>query len=83
MLWFYEREKIALRLETRYDNKRAEYVALLHHPDGQQEVHRFRERASFSQFLLTLEQTLTADRWIQKGSPDILPEGWPDKPPLV
>jgi hypothetical protein len=32
---------------------------------------------------VVLEQTLAADRWTQKGSPDILPDGWPDKRPVV
>lgn len=83
MIWFYERDKMALRLETRYDNKTAEYVAVLHHPDGRQEWQRFHQLEAFRQWLRTLEQALAADRWRQKGSPDILPDGWPDKPPLM
>ena len=39
--------------------------------------------AAFQQWLKTLEQTLIDDRWTQKGSPEILPEGWPDKLPLM
>jgi len=83
MLWFYERDTIVLRLETRYDSKTAEYVALLHHPNGRQELQRFRKLEPFRQWLMTLEQTLAADRWTQKGSPDILPVGWPDKTPRM
>ena len=81
MLWFYNRDNASLRLETRYDNDTADYVALLHHPDGRQELHRFKELGAFRQWLLTLEQTLTADRWTQSGAPEILSDGWPDKPP--
>lgn len=47
MIWFYERDKVALRLETRYDNTTAEYVAVLHHPDGRQELQRFIKREAF------------------------------------
>ncbi len=83
MIWFYKRDKIALRLETRYDNKAAEYVAVLHHPDGRQELQRFSQLVAFRQWLLTLEETLAADRWTQKGSPDILPDGWPSKLPRM
>jgi hypothetical protein len=57
MLWFYERDTIVLRLETRYDSKTAEYVALLHHPDGRQELQRFRKLEPFRQWLVALEQT--------------------------
>ena len=83
MLWFYERDTIVLRLETRYDSKTAEYVALLHHPDGRQELQRFRKLEPFRQWLVALEQTLAADRWTQKRSLDILPDGWPDKTPRM
>ena len=81
MLWFYERDNLALRLETRYDNTTGEYLAVLHHPDGREEVQRFSRLEGFRQWLLTLEQMLVADRWTQKGPPEILPDGWPDKPP--
>jgi hypothetical protein len=83
MLWFYERDTIVLRLETRYDNTTAEYVALLHHPDGRQELQRFSKLEAFRQWLVALEQTLAADQWTRKGSPDILPDGWPDKTPRM
>ena len=66
MLWFYERDTIVLRLETRYDNATAEYVALLHHPDGGQEQ-RFNKLEAFRQWLVALEQTLAADQWTRKG----------------
>ena len=83
MLWFYERDTTVLRLETRYDSTTAEYVALLHHPDGRQELQRFSTLEALRQWFVALEQTLAADRWTQKGSPDILPYTWPDKPPVM
>jgi hypothetical protein len=83
MLWFYERDTIVLRLETRYDSETAEYVALLHYPDGRQELQRFRKLESFRQWLVALEGTLAADQWTRKGSPDILPDGWPEKIPRM
>ena len=83
MLWLYERDKTSLWLETRYDNSTAEYVGLLHHPDGRQASQRFSNLVAFRHWLLTLEETLAADRWTRHGSPDIVPDGWPDKPPLM
>jgi hypothetical protein len=83
MLSFYERDKTALRLETRYDNKTAEYVAVLRHPDGRQESQRFSKLETFRRWLVALEQTLAAERWTRNGPPDVLPDGWPDSLPLM
>ena len=47
MIWFYERDNTALRLETRYDNTTAQYVAVLHHPEGRQELQRFSTLEAF------------------------------------
>jgi hypothetical protein len=81
MLWFYERDHVSLRLETRYDNDAAEYVAILHHPGGRQETQRFDNQNAFRKWLVSVEQHLEADRWTPKGPPHILPDGWPDKTP--
>jgi hypothetical protein len=80
MLWFYERDHVSLRLETRYDDT-AEYVAILHHSDGLQETRRFDKRDTFREWLVSVEQHLEADRWTRKGPPDLLPDGWPDRTP--
>jgi hypothetical protein len=82
MLWFYERDHVSLRVETRYDNETAEYVAILYHPDGRQEMQRFDKRDAFREWLVSLEQYLEADRWTRQGPPHILSDGWPDKTPL-
>ena len=34
MLWFFEREKESLRVETRYDNDTSEFVTVVRYPDG-------------------------------------------------
>ena len=34
MLWFFDREDESLRIETRYDNERSEFVAIVTYPDG-------------------------------------------------
>jgi hypothetical protein len=81
MLWFYERDHVSLRLETRYDNDTAAYVGILHHPDGRQETQRFDNRDAFRAWLVSVEQHLEAERWTRDGPPDLLPDGWPDKTP--
>ena len=81
MLWLYERDTTSICLETRYDNTTGEYEGVLHHPDGRRASHRCNNLLAFRQWLLALEKTLAADRWTQKGSPEILPHGWPDSAP--
>ncbi len=40
MVWFYQRDRLSLRLEARYDNEANEYVAILHYADGPKETQR-------------------------------------------
>jgi hypothetical protein len=81
MLWIHERDKTALRLDTHYDTDTAEYVIVLHHPDGRQVSQLFSTLVAFRQWLFALEARLTADRWTQQqGSPDLVTDGWPDTP---
>ena len=34
MIWFFDRDKDLLRLETRFDNATVEFVAVVHYSDG-------------------------------------------------
>jgi hypothetical protein len=83
MVWFYKRDRSALSVETRYDNETAEYVAVVVHPEGRLQTERFATRQAFREWLLALEQRLAQERWTPDGEPHILPDGWPDKPPLM
>ena len=83
MIWFYKRDRVSLSLETRYDNETSEYVAIVVHPDGRRETERFVTRDSFGVWLKAFEERLTNDRWSIDGPVHILPDGWPDKPPLM
>ena len=82
MLWFYERDRLSLHVETLYDNETAEYVVTLHHPDGSDETQRFDEQERCRQWLVTLVSNLEAEQWKRDGPPIILSDGWPDKPPV-
>jgi hypothetical protein len=79
MLWFFERGRESIRLETRYDNESSEFVGFIRHPDGREETLRFPEAEKFHAWLVTLEQTLKMEHWVNHGGPVILPYGWPNK----
>jgi hypothetical protein len=82
MVWFYQRDRVSLSLETRYDNETSQYVAIVHHPDGRVQTERFDRREGFRDWLVTLEGKLTSERWQPDGPPHVLPDGWPDKAPF-
>ena len=83
MVWFYRRDRLSLSLETRYDNETAEYVAVVVHHDGRREEARFDRRELFTVWLHAFEKRLEDERWATDGPAHILPDGWPDKPPLM
>jgi hypothetical protein len=82
MLWFFERGPQAVRLETRYDNDAAEYVAVATYPDGREATERFPDADSFRRWLEAWERTLEAEHWSRRGPPIVLPDGWPHRRPL-
>ncbi len=83
MVWFYKRASASLSVETRYDNETSEYVAVVVHPDGRQQTERFLTREAFREWLMALEQQLQHEQWMSDGPVHVLPDGWPDKPPLM
>jgi hypothetical protein len=83
MVWFYRRDGSSLSLETRFDNDTAEYVAAVVYPDGRQQIERFRTREAFRERLMALEQQLQHEHRASDGPAHVLPDGWPDKPPLM
>jgi len=78
MLWFFERGEESLRLETRYDNDTAEFVASVRWPDGREKVERFTELEEFRRWLVAFDHAIEAERWTP-NAPVILPSGWPNK----
>jgi hypothetical protein len=79
MLWFFERDDHVLKLETRYDDAAAEYVAIVHFPEGPAQCERFPDPESFRRWLVAFEENLGTDRWRSRGGPVLLPDGWPSK----
>jgi hypothetical protein len=82
MLWFFERNDESIKLETLFDNTKAEYVATVKHPDGHEDVERFTDGDAFRVWLERFEHDLEIQHWAPRGrGPVILPYGWPEKNP--
>lgn len=79
MLWFFDREDESLRLETRYDNDRSEFVAIVTYPDGSERTERFLTLDDFGKWLGNFDQLLRERHWAGRGGPIVLPYGWPNK----
>jgi hypothetical protein len=69
MLWFFDRDDESLRPEIWYDNDTAEFVALVHFPDGQKKDKRFADIGAFRQWLESFERNLAIQYWISRGGP--------------
>jgi hypothetical protein len=76
MIWLYEKDDQAIRIETRYDNRTLQYVLTVQRPDGA-ETERYEKLEDFRQRLLALEKKLAQEHWRRSGPPLLDPEGWP------
>jgi hypothetical protein len=81
MVWFFERKSAILELETRYDNDTAEYVLIVRPPNADPTTERFGDAEAFRARLQAIERQLLADSWERGKTPQILPDGWPDRTP--
>ena len=79
MIWFFSREESLLRIETRYDNDSAEYVLVVHWPDGIRQTERFRDEAGFRSRLVELQAVIDEAGWLSSGAPHITGDGWRDR----
>jgi hypothetical protein len=76
VIWFFEKNGQAVRLETRFDNASQEYVIVIDWADRPSETERFGDYGRFHSRIVALEQRLTLEKWTQDGSPTILSDGW-------
>lgn len=76
MIWLFERDEQAVRVETRFDKDAAEYIATIAWADGRTDIERFTSQEAFQARLEDLEHTLTADRWTQVGGPSLIRKDW-------
>ncbi len=79
MIFFFDRDQETLRLETRYDNVAAAFVAVVTDPTGDIRTERFATLEQFQAWLVAFERLLHEQKWVGRTSPTILPYGWPDR----
>ena len=82
MLWFYSQDSLTLRIETRYDNRSAEYVLVVSWSADRRQEERFATAVLLRKRLLEVEAQIGIDGWRKDGPPIVLPTGWPDKRPI-
>jgi hypothetical protein len=75
MLWVFERDADQLRLETTYDNTTRQFVLTIRRSEGEPQVERFLDQATFRRRLEALERQLEGDHWTQT-SMTLLRDGW-------
>jgi len=75
MLWIYERSNQKLKVETKFDKKRKEYLLIIRPLDGTEQVETFKDAASFQTRLTKLEKQLEAEHW-QTHSVVAVHDGW-------
>lgn len=80
MMWFFERSHQQVQIETRFDNATREFVVTVRWPEGREQTVRFVTPETCRTWLVQLEDSLSAQHWAPRGSPVILPHGWPDDP---
>ncbi len=83
MVWFLRRDQQSLVIETRYDHETQDYVVTVTGASGKPKEMRFKTAVAFRAWLRAMDRDLTEDHWTQDGERCVLPEGWPDKPPLM
>jgi len=76
MIWFYERSGEMLKIETRYNDRRAAFELIWHHPDGTSTTETFTSEALFLQRSQSVEASLSNDAWHLAGAPTFVADGW-------
>jgi hypothetical protein len=76
MVWFYAGAKGTVRVETRHDSLRNEYVLSVERPQHAVVVERFHEADAFDARLKMLETELEEEGCQQIGGPQLLSHGW-------
>jgi hypothetical protein len=76
MVWFYTSSNGTVRVETRVDSVKNEYVLEIEWPGRPIAVERFRDAAAFEVRVRVVERQLETEGCHQIGDPEILPHGW-------
>jgi hypothetical protein len=75
VIWLFQRETQAIRIDTRFDGESGEYVLVPEERDGVRQNERFRDAAEYRVRLEALEQQLETEHWTRTG-PFLLRDGW-------
>jgi hypothetical protein len=75
MVWLFERDDRAIRVETRFDRDTSEYVLIQQRADDGEIIERFGDESMFRARLETLERQLETESWRRTG-PFLLSDGW-------
>ncbi len=76
MIWFFERGKEVVRVETSVDNSTQEYVLVIRWSDRAPETERFQAVEAFDIRVKELEEKLAQENFAEVGGPIILADGW-------
>ncbi len=76
MIWSFERGDEVIRLETRIDNSKGDYILVIEWAERLPETERFTDYEAYHARLLALEGQLAADQWTLISGPKILADGW-------
>ena len=76
MVYLFERESEALRLETRYNRASKTYEIIWRRADGTSTQESFTGETSFRSRLDEIYSTLERDDWRTIGPPQLLRDGW-------
>lgn len=63
MIWFFEKHQSRLHYEIRRQTDGPEYELVITHPDGRQEVERYREPAEVLERSTRLQDSLIEEGW--------------------
>jgi hypothetical protein len=76
VIYLFERESEALRLETRYESDSKTYEIIWRRADGSSTRETFRGETSFRTRLDEIYTELEQEDWHTIGPPHLLADGW-------
>src|SRR5437867_11975936 len=75
MIWSFERGDEVIRLETRIDNSKGDYILVIEWAERPPETERFTHYEAYHARLRGLEAQLAADHWALIGGRKLLADG--------
>ena len=76
MVYLFERENVALRVETRFTKALRLYEIIWRRADGTETRETFHAETSFRSRVAEIETELEEEDWRHVGPPHLLADGW-------